>query len=116
MKTINARVLILRDTSCDKWAAQCLEYDIAAQGDTLEDAMNRFERTFVGSIVLSLKNEQEPLSAFAPAPASYFELWEKALALQDTMPIDIPRDSLPENVLKFPDRVPRGDFHLKIAA
>ena len=113
---INASVLIFRDASCEKWAAQCLEYDISAQGDSLHDVVNRFERTLIGNIVLALEHDEPPLWNFLPAPHKYVEMWNNALALEQSLPITIASDELPANVLKFPDRVPRGQASLRIAA
>lgn len=113
---INTRVLIFRDGSHNQWAAQCLEYDIAAQGESLEDVMNRFERTFVGNIVLALESDEEPLATFLPAPQKYVDRWNKAIALQQPVSVTIPSDRLPTNVLKFPGRVPRGEALFRIAA
>ena len=45
----------------NKWVVQCINYDIAAQGDTIEKAVNAFEKTFIGQIILDIENGKEPL-------------------------------------------------------
>jgi hypothetical protein len=89
-KTFRLTILFLRDR--DYMVAQCLEYDITAQGKNLEEAKNAFERTFAGQIVLDVKEGKEPLAGIAQAPAVYFELFKKADRLADSMPLYIPHE------------------------
>ena len=68
------RVLLFRDS--DMWVAQCLEYDIAAQGKTLDEVQNRLKRTFVGQIILDVEMGKQPLQGIAEAPQMFFERFE----------------------------------------
>ncbi len=72
--------VLLREPAGDRevWVAQCLEHDIAAQGDTVEDARKDLERMILGEIVLSAEKGRPPLSGIAPAPPAYQALWEQA--------------------------------------
>jgi hypothetical protein len=72
------------------WAAQCLEYDIAAQGKTLPEAKAALEKAFVGQIVVDLSHDVPPLSAIGPAPAEYWKQFEQAEKLVDRKPYYIP--------------------------
>jgi hypothetical protein len=113
---LNLRVLIYKESKSEKWAAQCLEYDIAAQGDSLQDVKNRFARTLVGNIVLGLEHNEQLLWNFLPAPNKFAEMWNEALDLRESYTVFIPSDQLPKNILKFPERVPRGEAQFRIAA
>jgi hypothetical protein len=72
------------------WAAQCLEYDIAAQGATLQAAKDALERAFVSQIVVDVTNGKMPLADISPAPAEYWEQFETAEKLADRKPFFIP--------------------------
>lgn len=54
--------------------AQCLEYDIAAQGDDIPIAKWRFARTLLGQAALDRYHDKEPLAAIKEAPAMYWEM------------------------------------------
>lgn len=45
------RVLFIKGNGdTDNWVAQCLEYDIAAQGKTIREAKKMFELTMAGEL------------------------------------------------------------------
>ena len=114
---LNLRVLLQResDREQEKWVAQCLEYDIAAQGQSLSEVKSRFERTIMGNIVLSLEHDEFPFANLLPAPEQYYRLWETASPLQDTLPMNLPSNRVPVNARDFPSRVPRGQALLRVA-
>jgi hypothetical protein len=74
----------------DLWAAQCIDHDIAAQGKTIGEAKQVFERTIIGQILRDIKDGREPLAAFPPAPKSYREKFDQAEELADKRPIQLP--------------------------
>jgi hypothetical protein len=117
--TMNLRlhVLIRRESDGhqEKWLAQCLDYDIAAQGDSLPEVKKRFERTVLGNIILALEHDQVPFAHLLPASAQYHEMWQHATALQDSMPVSLPSDRVPMEARQFPNRVPRGEIMLRVA-
>jgi hypothetical protein len=86
------RVLIIQQG--ELWAAQCIDHDIVAQGRSIKEAKQAFERTVIGQILRDLKNGREPLAAFPPASNELRELFDKAaeVTLDDKGPI------LPEGV------------------
>jgi hypothetical protein len=114
---ITLRVLLRResDREQEQWVAQCLEYDIAAQGRSLSEVKSRFERTVMGNVVLSLRHDEFPFANLLPAPEQYHRLWETATALQDTLPMSLPSNRVPANAREFPSRVPRGQALLRVA-
>jgi len=86
-------ILLLREG--DVWVAQCLEYDIAAQGKTIADAKDAFARTFSGQVAVDLHHDVEPLHGFSQAPRMYWELFKKGERLADRQPIYLPTESVP---------------------
>lgn len=61
---------------CGKWVAQCLEYDIAAQGDTPKIAIDEWKTTLSGQIMLDLADGKEPLKGISKPPSIYHKLAE----------------------------------------
>lgn len=86
------RVLLLKEDTV--WVAQCLEYDIAAQGPTIAVAKDAFVRTFAAQIAVAFHHRDEPLATFEKAPTYYWNLFNKAECLADPIrifdPIKIP--------------------------
>jgi hypothetical protein len=73
------------------WAAQCLEYDIAAQGATIAEAKAAIEKVFVGQVVVDLSHGVAPLSGIASAPIEYWQQFKEAERLADQrQPLYIP--------------------------
>jgi len=60
------------------WVAQCLEYDIAAQGKNPNDAAYQWERAFVGQIVAGFQHDLKPMANVLPAPPEYEEMFNEA--------------------------------------
>jgi hypothetical protein len=91
------RVLLLQQDD-GLWAAQCIDHDIVAQGNSIGEAKRAFERTVIGQILFDFKNGRRPLATFPPAPSSLREIFEKAgeLALADKGPIKLPEGAVPE--------------------
>ncbi len=73
------------------WVAQGLEYDIAAQGKTIQEVKFKFETTFVGQIVVDVVHGREALAAIAPAPKEYWDKFNRGEQLADNrMPFHLP--------------------------
>jgi hypothetical protein len=72
------------------WVAQCLEYDIAAQGETIADAKAALERTFVSQVAIDFAFGIPALSQVAAAPREYWRLFEKSERLCERKPFYIP--------------------------
>lgn len=85
------RVLLLQQDD-GLWAAQCIDHDIVAQGNSIGEAKRAFERTVVGQILFDYQNGRDPLAAFPPASPDLREIFENAgeLTLADKGPIKLP--------------------------
>jgi len=91
------RVLLIQEGS--SWAAQCLEYDIAAQGNSIDDAKNAFEKTFLGQIALDVKENREPFEGIEQAPQDFWEMFKKAKKHKDPRRFCVPEWVLPGFVI-----------------
>lgn len=71
-KTI--RVIVFQDDGL--WVAQCLEYDIGAQGPDVDTLMSRFEVTFKTELKESLARHGKPLAGIEAAPDRFQRMWD----------------------------------------
>ena len=76
-ETLDFKISVLLLKEDEMWVAQCLQYDIAAQGKTITDAKEAFCRTFAGQVCVDLYHDVEPLSGFLPAPREYWNQFKK---------------------------------------
>lgn len=74
LRLVHVRIL----AEGDIYAAQCLEYDICAQGKTPAEAIDAFRRTMRGQIILDKVHGKEPLADAQPAPFPYWLGIERA--------------------------------------
>lgn len=92
MKNINAhsglRVLLISHDSL--WVAQCLEYDITGQGDTIEEALAGLKCSIFGHAISDVEDGLPPLHGISPAPPWCFQEFTNAT------PVDID-DAQPES-------------------
>jgi hypothetical protein len=72
------------------WAAQCLEYDIAAQGRTIGEAKTAFEKAFIGQIIVDISHGIAPLSQILAAPQHYWQMFDKSEKLMGRKSYYIP--------------------------
>lgn len=84
-------VLLFRGS--EMWVAQCLDYDIAAQGKTITEAKEAFALTFAGQVFVDLHHGVAPLAGFAQAPREYWDRFKTGERLADRQPIFIPNDT-----------------------
>jgi hypothetical protein len=87
-KSFYVSIVILHDG--EAWVAQCLEYDVTAQGTSMKKAMKAFEKTFIGQIILDIKADKEPLQGIPQAPAEYWDKFEEGERLADRKPFRVP--------------------------
>jgi hypothetical protein len=66
----------------EAWSAQCLDYDIAAQAQTLLDLHDELARVLVTHIAASIELGREPFSSIKPAPERFWELYEHGLYME----------------------------------
>lgn len=106
-QNVTVRVLLFQQDG--QWIAQCLEHDITAQGETLEEARRGWEHTLVGYLCLSEENGVKPLANVPRAPKFYWDRFEQADQI-------VPR-SKPD--IKFPivarQRLFPGEMHASIS-
>ncbi len=76
--------------------ARCLQYDIAAQGETIDEALAAWEDVFTAQILVDKKAGREPLAGIGPAPQRYFDLFKKAVHRLEGAPMRLP-DEVPES-------------------
>jgi hypothetical protein len=100
-------VVFLRDG--DFWLAQALEYDISAQGSSLEVAKQAFEFAVRGQFLLDRRRNREPFSSLPQAPAKYWDVFAALVALQQPMmpgviaPSDVTPDLPPAYMIQAVD-------------
>ncbi len=95
---IRLHVLILREG--DGWAAQCLEFDLAAQGSTVREAQDAFERVFQLQIALDKQDNKMPFEGLKRAPDSYWDRAREAMRLGERIPLRAPRDVPPAYMIR----------------
>lgn len=101
---INA-ILFERDPG--EWVAQCLEYDIGAQADTLPNLFYELQRSLVGHVAMCLQHGQKPFESLPSAPPEYWEKWRR----ETYVPITPPR--IP---FRLPPSSPRVDTSCLVRA
>jgi hypothetical protein len=87
--------VLLKEASA--WVAQGLEYDIAAQGKTIRDAMRAFRQTLIGQIVIDVRHGRQPFANIPKAPDFYWEKYDEGESLADNrQPLHLPKDLSPQ--------------------
>ena len=61
-----------------KWIIQGLQYDICAQGESVEEATNAFDLAFVANVCASIHVNGEPLKGIDAAPAKYWDMFRES--------------------------------------
>jgi hypothetical protein len=90
MRHNTIRVLLLPEKD-RAWAAQCLEYDIASQGSSIDDALSNFVQVFCGQISRDLERGIEPLSTKPEAPPWYWQTLKMAEPLKNERALKVPK-------------------------
>ena len=85
---IMVRVLFMQEG--DYWVAQCIDYDIAAQGKTMQGTKEAFEKTIIGQIVVDIKNDRPPLFDIHSAPEFYQKKFNAGEQLKDPQDFKLP--------------------------
>jgi len=85
-------ILVLREGALT--VARCLEYDIVAQGQSVDEALRAWAEVFAGQIIIDARAGREPLAQVGPAPERFFELYQRARKLEGT-PMRLP-DEVPQ--------------------
>jgi hypothetical protein len=74
------------------WTAQCLEYDIAAQAETVPALCYEFVRVLFGHMVANVEFDREPFEGIGPAPEEYWHMFTEAKVhiQSDRLPFRVP--------------------------
>jgi hypothetical protein len=94
MKPQNFEVSVVLCREGEGWAAQCLQYDIAAQGKTIQEAKDSLEKAFVSQVMIDLLHETDALSAIPQAPREYWVMFERGERLTDRKPFYFPPEMM----------------------
>ena len=86
-------VSVLLKKSDDAWYAQCLEYDVAAQGPNVAEVKNRFLKTLMSQIAFDMQDGKLPLSGLPSAPRHCFDLLSNAVEDGPALPVWVPKDA-----------------------
>jgi hypothetical protein len=76
--TIQVRAVLLEEG--DWWAAQCLEYDIAAQAPSRAALVLELQRVLIAHITVSRELGREPFKNLPKAPQRYWDMFDAAKA------------------------------------
>ena len=87
MAACRLRILVFPETH-RTWTARGLEHDLAAEGSTLESAVDTLLKMVRAHIAYDRRHDHKPLSAFAPAPQLYWDAFTRATRLPITMELD----------------------------
>lgn len=104
------RVLLFHEHAPDGqhfWVAQCVDFAICAQGETLEEVKTAFETTWDLEVKAAIERGYDSLEHLPAAPERYRELWDRAWQMENRLENHAPPTT---------HRVPRlGDAHVRIA-
>ena len=68
------RVVVFQEDG--HWIAQCIEYDIGAQGKTYRDMAEHFALALALELEESTNRYGKPFAGIDPAPAYFHKMWE----------------------------------------
>jgi hypothetical protein len=91
------RLLLLKEGN--SWAAQCLEVDIASQGDSIKQTINNFCEVVAAQVASDIAKSREPLSGRKEAPHWYWQYWdelERSDRLRNQMELKLQNDTQPQ--------------------
>jgi hypothetical protein len=99
--------------SGSNWVAQCLEYDIATQAETLDDLPYELERILVAHILVGRKEGLLPFAEIPKAPRRFWEMYKRAGS--KIMPVRRTALPIPEDAPPLAEK-DRPRFELRSAA
>lgn len=102
MSTPNDRLKILLLNDRGPWIVQCLQYDIAAQGESVTKAWEAFNWTYWAQVLIDREKGIDPLSKLEPAPKEYWTRFEHGISFAKQFELRSPfcfaDPSVPEDV------------------
>ncbi|MGH7038502.1 MAG: type II toxin-antitoxin system HicB family antitoxin [Stellaceae bacterium] len=78
MEVQEFRVSVVIYPEGDVWIAQCLEYDIVSQGETIQDVQDRLTQNIAATLSVYADNGKNSLEDIPPAPKKFWEMFERA--------------------------------------
>jgi hypothetical protein len=74
------------------WAAQCLEYDVAAQAPSITALQYELQRVLVSHVCIAAELGREPFENLPPAPQKYWDMFTSARVRVDVdqVPFRVP--------------------------
>lgn len=77
----------------ERWSAQCLQYDIAAQAATLPELHYEIQRVLVGHMVVSKELGVDPFESLGAAPQKFWDMYLQSHLRVETesLPFRVPR-------------------------
>lgn len=94
-RDFEVKILLINENGL--WVAQCLDYDFAAQGKNMKEAMDSFARSFAGQICTELKYGKEPFEDFTKAPIEYWDMFDASEPLR-TAHFPVPEAFVPDGI------------------
>ena len=64
----------------ERFVAQCLEYDVCAQGKTIREAITFLHLALLATIEDSLKRHGQAFAYIDPAPPQFHKMWDDGIA------------------------------------
>jgi len=97
--------------------AQPGEHDLAAQGRTMEAAVDTLVRLIQAHVAYDRRHNRRPLSAFAAAPRAYWSAFNRAAELPIQMELDWQDAEMPARIVAamVPDHPALRPFVARIA-
>src|SRR4051812_18135139 len=92
------RILVFPETY-GTWTARGLEHDLAAEGRTIEAAVDTLLRIARAHVAYDRRHNREPLSAFAPAPERYWSAFNGATRLPAPVEVDWSENERPVKIV-----------------
>jgi hypothetical protein len=90
------RIIVFPETGGKTWTARALEHDIAAQGGSLEAAVDTLLKIARAHIAYDKRHNRTPLSAFGTAPRLYWSAFHAARQLTSPTFLAAADPSMPE--------------------
>ncbi len=90
MKSQNENIRVLIFKYHDLWIAQCLEYDISAQANTLKELQDKFVCTLMAYVMLAIDNNERPFSNVPKTPKEFWKMFNKGNPLKKPLKIPSP--------------------------
>jgi hypothetical protein len=81
-------IVVFHEKNRTTWTARVLEHDLAAQGRTMESALDTLVKLIRAHVAYDRGHSRPPLSAFAAAPDGYWSAFDGATELPVTIDID----------------------------